>query len=286
MSDKYKYTKDGRKVIVVGKVNSEEHIVREIFVSGDKEFPAGENFVEKVLLDAPAQTWKEKTLKELDERFDEEKAAGQKRLEELRLKTLRLQAKAELKARALFEFCEHSRPEQIELLIDYLAGRITHVFFDRYDPRIIEIDDNEMFQIDCFYGGHGVEELKLVSLMGKSKGDLSFRLHQYSDGSGGGGCEMFPCRSYEHAVQVAQGIFDGKVAEWVKSGRKDYSWVAAWRKIDGLYISPEIDARCHACEDSEIAAKIGKLKGELEKLVRERDAAGYRPESTGGKDGQ
>lgn len=40
-----KYTSDGKKVIAVGKLNAQEAIVQEIFVSGGNEFPSGEIFV-------------------------------------------------------------------------------------------------------------------------------------------------------------------------------------------------------------------------------------------------
>jgi len=62
-----KYTASGNKVIVVGKLNNQETIVQKIFVSEGNEIPAGENFIVKTLLDAPAETWKEKKMKE---RFD------------------------------------------------------------------------------------------------------------------------------------------------------------------------------------------------------------------------
>ena len=60
-----KYTNDGKKVLIVGKLNSQETIVQEIFVSAGQEIPSGENFVVKSLHDAPAESWKEKNLREL-----------------------------------------------------------------------------------------------------------------------------------------------------------------------------------------------------------------------------
>ena len=43
----FKYTTDNKKVIVVGKLNSQETIVQEIFISNDSEIPSGEHFVVK-----------------------------------------------------------------------------------------------------------------------------------------------------------------------------------------------------------------------------------------------
>jgi hypothetical protein len=56
----HKFTADGRKVAVVGALNAKETIVQEIFVTDGTEFPAGEHFVVKTLLDAPAETYKAK----------------------------------------------------------------------------------------------------------------------------------------------------------------------------------------------------------------------------------
>lgn len=50
-----KYTDDGKKVLVVGKLNAQQTIVQEIFVSAGQEIPSGENFVVKSLHDAPAK---------------------------------------------------------------------------------------------------------------------------------------------------------------------------------------------------------------------------------------
>ncbi len=52
-----KYLTDGRKVSVIGKVNSQEYIVREIFISDGKEIESGENFITKTLLDTPIKSY-------------------------------------------------------------------------------------------------------------------------------------------------------------------------------------------------------------------------------------
>jgi len=51
MTQNIKFTSDGKKVAVVGKLNAQETIVQEIFVSNGNEIPSGENFVVKSLHD-------------------------------------------------------------------------------------------------------------------------------------------------------------------------------------------------------------------------------------------
>jgi len=76
-----KYTSDGKKVLVVGKLNAQETIVQEIFISNDNEIPSGENFVVKSLHDAPAVSWKEKNLKDFEDRYEKEKKHYEESLE-------------------------------------------------------------------------------------------------------------------------------------------------------------------------------------------------------------
>jgi hypothetical protein len=49
-----KYTSDGKKVVIIGNLNSQEKIVQEIFIINGQEVPSGENFVVKSLHDFPA----------------------------------------------------------------------------------------------------------------------------------------------------------------------------------------------------------------------------------------
>ena len=69
-----KYTTDGKKVVVIGDLNQSEKIVQEIFVTEDGcEIPSGERFVVKSLLDSPSVSWKEKSLKDLEIKYESQK---------------------------------------------------------------------------------------------------------------------------------------------------------------------------------------------------------------------
>jgi hypothetical protein len=47
MQKEIKFTADGKKVVVIGSLNSQEKIVQEIFVFDGSEIPSGEHFVVK-----------------------------------------------------------------------------------------------------------------------------------------------------------------------------------------------------------------------------------------------
>ena len=66
----FKYLSDGRKVLVVGKLNNVEYIVQEIFVTtGGDEVPSGERFTTKNLHDEPVVSYREKREKESEQRL-------------------------------------------------------------------------------------------------------------------------------------------------------------------------------------------------------------------------
>ncbi len=44
MEQKIKYTTDGKKVVVLGNLNSQEKIVQEVFVVDGSEIPSGEDY--------------------------------------------------------------------------------------------------------------------------------------------------------------------------------------------------------------------------------------------------
>lgn len=53
-----KYTNDGKKVAIVGKLNADQTIVQEIFITENgQEIPSGENFVVTSLHDQPVKKW-------------------------------------------------------------------------------------------------------------------------------------------------------------------------------------------------------------------------------------
>lgn len=78
-----KFTSDGKKVVVIGSLNSQEKIVQEIFVVDGSEIPSGEHFVVKSLHDAPVISWKEQELKKLNDRYDSDKRKFESEIESL-----------------------------------------------------------------------------------------------------------------------------------------------------------------------------------------------------------
>jgi len=188
-----KYTTDGKKVVVIGKLNAQETIVQEIFVIGESEIPSGEHFVTKSLHDAPAVSWKEKKIKEIDATL----ASKETRLEELRQKTDRAIAVLSSKLNMIEQTAKNINEDAFRMASDVMAGRIKYVVkgsysiglmtFEEFEESIRQANDYgrfEGFRLLSLYGKYSPEGYTLQDWE-SPKGNLAWQLHSYSDGSGG-----------------------------------------------------------------------------------------------------
>lgn len=260
-----KYTSDGKKVLIVGKLNSQETIVQEIFVSAGQEIPSGENFVVKSLHDAPAESWKEKNLRELEQRYDRDRAKLQQQIDDQERRLNLERDKAKEQTSALLQFVKNSDESQLETLKNFMSGQITHLFVAGYSPEIISwTDNNKAYDIDSWGGRTRLEGIKLVSLMGRSDGDLSYRLNEYRDGSGSSKT-IYPCTSYEEALAMAQAQLDEDGIAYT-SGGFQYLNVSEWSKIEGIVIPAAVTERYEMLADAQRLDRIEKLRKELDDL--------------------
>lgn len=95
--------------------------------------------------------------------------------------------------------------DKLQYLLDFIDGKITHYVFIRYSN--IEIVEYKNSQSEYSH------EMKLLSLFGSTKGDITWRINQYSDGSGAN-TEVIPCLSYEMALEEAQKYINRMVSEF------------------------------------------------------------------------
>ena len=264
-----KYTSDGRKVVIVGKLNAEQHIVQEVFVTGGQEVPSGENFVVSSLHDAPAESWKEKRLRELEEKYDKEKSNIEGRIKQMRKNLSAAEAKAKYKASALMAFAQNSDDGQMDTLRAFMAGEVTHFFIDGYSPEIVSADSDRLYDTDSWGGRYQIEGMKLISLFGTSGGKLDYRLHDYRDGSGGSK-RIVPFTSYEDALAEAQSILNLRAAEYVAGERKSFE-PNKWSDINGIQIPTDALKKHNEEKRKQQITKIKKLRQEaanLERLMR------------------
>lgn len=216
MSDN-KYLNDGRKVAVIGQINNQETIVQEIFVtdSGD-EIPSGERFVVKSLHDEPVQSYKDRKLKELDKRIADYK----KSIKKIENEFSRMRRKMEVNKDILksSEKLQSLMPDQeLERLTMFMSGSVEYVVIHGYKIKPPVKFEEAMAQRYDMGSSKRYEGIKLLSLLGESDGNLSYRLNMYRDGSGGWHTIM-PFKSYQEAVDyvaelAGEKIYNDKLSE-------------------------------------------------------------------------
>lgn len=262
-----KFTNDGKKVVVVGKLNSQETIVQEIFVSAGQEIPSGENFVVKSLHDAPAESWKEKNLRELEARYESDKKKLQQEIDSQHSRLNNIKLKAKHQADALFKFAENSNSAQLDLLKKVVSGQITHIYISGYSPAIFEWDGGKQaYDIERDYGRETIKGIKLISVYGYADGDLEYRQHTYRDGSGGSE-QVFPVTSYEEALGLAQADCEKQAAIFLgeKTSYRSFP-LGKWQAIEGVVIPAGVVEQCEADADSQRLKRIEQIQKELAEL--------------------
>ncbi|WP_132436427.1 hypothetical protein [Pseudomonas aeruginosa] len=260
-----KYTNDGKKVLVLGKLNAEQSIVQEIFVSEGQEIPSGENFVVKSLHDKPVESWKEKHLRELEQKYEKQRQDLELEIRQQQQRLCNARDKAKHHANALFAFVKNSDEGSLDLLQKVMSGQVTHIFVSGYSPEIFEWDGGKgMYEEDRDYNRVEVKGIKLLSLYGYSDGDLEYRLHHYRDGSGGSQ-QVFPTCSYEEALKLAQAECDEQSANYLADNRSSFS-LGSWQKIEGIVIPQAVIEKHEAEADAQRRKRIDNLKRELADL--------------------
>lgn len=189
-----KYTKDGKKVLVIGELNQTDKIVQEIFVTKDgDEIPQGERFVEKNLLDEPAKSWKETNLQNLEARYEKDSKEWDLKIDRLNQEKRLVYDSLSARVKWLRNMSKEPREEELKKVInqiaDFLDGSEKWVFVANYSDWYLEKFNEESTNelLDRFenrYGRKSFDSLRLLSLYGKSDGSLVFRVNDYSDGSG------------------------------------------------------------------------------------------------------
>jgi len=260
-----KYTSDGKKVLVVGKLNADQTIVQEIFVSNGQEIPSGENFVVKSLHDQPAESWKEKNLRELEARYESQRKKLEAEISDQHARLSNVKEKAKQHADALFKFVKNGDSSQLDLLKKFAAGQVTHIFVGGYSPEIIDWFEGEKgFDIDRYNGRRTIEGIKLVSLFGYTDGSLEYRLHSYRDGSGGSE-EVFPTTSYSEALAMAQAELNKQCEAYLAGSQRSIS-LDGWKKIEGITVPEAVTAKHQEELEAQRKARIKQLRDELAKL--------------------
>lgn len=189
-----KYTSDGKKVVVIGSLNSVDKIVQEIFIIDGAEIPSGEHFVVKSLHDAPAVSWQQKEIDRIKKEYETAKATIQKETEQYQKQQWQLSKEFREKTRYIRSVMNNISVGVFDSVSAFLCGDITHIV--RLNGSSSDIEEFKHRFSDA-----NEDRLRLISLFGKDDGTLTWKINKYSDGSGYYET-IFPCKSYEEAVVI------------------------------------------------------------------------------------
>ena len=172
----YKYTKDNRKVKVLKALGDGESLVQEVLVKEGKEFPGGEKFVIKELLDAPVETWKEKNLRELNTQYEESKRLWLIKNKNLNKEWRTLTETLQNKINSYRGILKNLSAHQLENLDKFLSGKFKYVIcLNEYGRVPLFREFNSYFKD---------RDVNLLNFFGSTKGDCCWRINTYKDNSG------------------------------------------------------------------------------------------------------
>lgn len=262
MSTNIKYTNDGKKVAIIGNLNSQETIVQEIFIVGENEIPSGENFVVKSLHDAPAISWREaeiKRVKEYNERLisnletenKQYESQLQKQRERFKQETKILSDKFKFIAAAV----KNADEKSFETLLAFLEGKIKWlVINDTYAPRIIQFNQLvEKYSDSDYWSG-----INLISLFGKDDGSLQYRVFDYYNGYKSFN-DVIPFETEEEAI--------AKLAEVINACKEFKTEMVIEAKKYNIVLDPE---KLKTMIDKQIAVANENIKKQQEIIDNQR----------------
>ncbi|MEQ1969731.1 hypothetical protein ABLA30_22840 [Xenorhabdus nematophila] len=181
-----KFLSDGRKVAVLGKLNAQESIVQEIFVTeSGVEIPSGENFTTKNLHDEPVKSYQAKQLelcKAGIEKANQERVWIDSQIQDIKNK---LAAYRDI-LKSVTMLSENINEHDFSHFLDVITGNVKYAVADSgYGLPSIEPAIEYMSDIkNNSYGDRRYTGLRLLSLFGDSNGNVAYKINRYSDGSG------------------------------------------------------------------------------------------------------
>lgn len=155
----------------------------------------------------------------------------------------------------------------LELLEDFIDKKITHF--------VVASSENDLdFKIVDFNGAIASQDrdayrdpLRLVTLFGRSNGDLQWRVDRYYDGSGGSNQHTWPCRDEQHAKDTIVAIISDRLAENFKHVTPDrsYWFLLTYEAAIKYGIAPTQEQEAKYCE-LKAASIAGQIVGARKNL--------------------
>lgn len=260
-----KYTKDGKKVAIVNIVNANQYIVQEIYLVEDNEIPQGEQFVinsSDLKNDYVATSWHARQLQREKETYEEKLEHYSRQLKGLNANYRKICTVMKQKTKYLKSLSEKINNSMFDRLIDFLTGKIKYVVVNHYGRYEICGFNSTIIGAVPFD-----DTLKLISLFGDDDGSLTFRINNYSDGSGNQKTIM-PFKTYDTALVYVKNEINAlnEYNDNIIETAKKYS-VVLKPELVKKYWQQKIDVKQKQIDS--IVAEIEKKKDELERMRKQ-----------------
>jgi hypothetical protein len=216
------FTSDGQQVQYIAEVDG-EHIVRPQLSGDDEDSFFGDPVsVELVFASAPKEVY-DQTIADLNKQIE----ALTDRKDELEDEIRRSRTDETARKKRIMVNAALTRIDE------FLAGKITHLVIDRYGIEIVPFDK-------AMEDDYSRRDLKLLTLYGRTNGNLAWMLNQYSDGSGSK-YQAWPCTSMEEARTMAAAIIEAYYIEFRKSGANEWNTSNAVKSAQKLGFPVPLD---------------------------------------------
>lgn len=153
--------------------------------------------------------------------------------------------------------------ESLRRLDDFIAGQITHYVEISYGPpTIVSFEDAKTDDAT-----DKRDKLKLLTLFGRTNGNLEWGLNRYSDGSGPD-ATVFPCTSYDEAVEVAGKLFAEHAEKALAPDNRTYprrDWVEQASEY-GITMTPDYLRQLQEQGDTAKTERIAELESQIKTL--------------------
>lgn len=146
-----------------------------------------------------------------------------------------------------------ARHEKLARLEDFIEGRITHLFIASYDGyKVLPFADAMTEQSDSRWNK---PELKLLTLFGRTNGDLAWGINRYSDGSGPS-MECVPFTSEADAIDEAR----RRIKAAFDSFNPERPWEVANAERDSVKFDVEVPSQI---AQALLAMRVATLEREV-----------------------
>lgn len=262
------YTRSGRMVEYLATSTDGHHVVVELHEVDTYDGPStawGKTVFETELYESPPRALYDKAIEEAEKKIRE----LEERRASIQTDILKQASEAQKRLDKLKTY------RGLELVEDFIDGKITHVVIDSYGDDIYKAVPLVQLEEAAESRYRKSEGIKLISLYGKANGDLQWMVNTYRDGSGNW-ANITPCLSESSAIEKRKEMLGEFLAgQWAAyRPDNDYHFRRAFRAAteSGIKVTPEQQAAFDAGERRDAEKKRADLQKQLADLQTKLEA--------------